>query len=42
MEKEWARVVGVALSVKVLTGFVASLYAAIIAAVVRHAEDELL
>jgi hypothetical protein len=42
MSREWARVVGVVVSVNVLTGFVASLYAAIIASVVRYAEDRLL
>ena len=35
MDEEWARVLGIVVSVNVLTGFVASLYAALIAAVVR-------
>ena len=38
MDKEWARIVGIVVSVNVLSGFVASLYAAIIASVVRAAE----
>jgi hypothetical protein len=41
MDKEWARIVGIVVSVNVLTGFVASLYAAIIASVVRGAEGHL-
>jgi hypothetical protein len=41
LEKEWARAVGVLLSVNVLTGFVASLYAAVIATAVRRAEEAL-
>ncbi len=41
LEKEWARVVGVLISVNVLTGFVASLYAALIATAVRRAEEAL-
>ncbi len=41
MDKEWARIVGIVVSVNVLTGFVASLYAAIIASVVRGAERHL-
>jgi len=42
MEKDWARLIGVAISVNVLTGFVASVYAALVAAAVRWAEDTLL
>lgn len=41
MRGEWARLVGVVISVNVLTGFVASIYAALIAAMVRTAEDGL-
>jgi len=41
MSPEWARVVGVVISVNVLTGFVASVYAAVIATVVHAAEDGL-
>jgi hypothetical protein len=42
MEKDWARLIGVAISINVLTGFVASVYAALIAAAVRRAEETLL
>jgi hypothetical protein len=42
MDRQWARLIGIVVSVNVLTGFVASLYAAIIASVVRRAEDTLL
>lgn len=41
MEPDWARIVGIVVSVNVLAGFVASVYAALIAAVVRAAEDRL-
>ncbi|MDQ8700396.1 hypothetical protein [Hyphomicrobium sp. LHD-15] len=41
MPQEWARLVGVVISVNVLTGFVASVYAAVIAACVRTAEEGL-
>ncbi len=39
MSRDWARVVAVAASVNVLTGFVASLYASVIASIVRSAEE---
>jgi hypothetical protein len=42
MDKEWARAVAIVISVNVLSGFVASLYAAIIASGVRRAEEALL
>lgn len=41
MRHEWARLVAIAVSVNVLTGFVASVYAALIAAIVRTAEEGL-
>jgi hypothetical protein len=41
MRPEWARLVAIAVSVNVLTGFVASVYAAVIAAIVRTAEEGL-
>lgn len=41
MPADWARVVGIVVSVNVLTGFVASVYAAVIAASVRTAEEGL-
>lgn len=41
MPPEWARLVAIAVSVNVLTGFVASVYAAVIAAIVRTAEEGL-
>jgi hypothetical protein len=41
MREEWARLIGIFVSVNVLTGFVASVYAALIAAVVRTAEEGL-
>jgi hypothetical protein len=41
MDREWARLVGIVISVNVLTGFVASVYAAAIAAMVRGAEKGL-
>lgn len=41
MSKEWARLAGIVISVNVLTGFVASVYAAAIAAAVRTAEARL-
>jgi hypothetical protein len=41
MERDWARLVGVVISVNVLSGFVASVYAALIAAMVRAAEEGL-
>lgn len=41
MREEWARLVAIAVSVNVLTGFVASVYASVIAAVVRTAEEGL-
>ena len=42
MNEEWARLVGIVISVNVLSGFVSALYAAIIAGGVRRAEDALL
>jgi hypothetical protein len=42
MSADWARVAGIVVSVNVLTGFVAAVYAAAIAAIVRTAEDGLL
>ncbi|HEX2843044.1 hypothetical protein [Hyphomicrobium sp.] len=41
MGQEWARLIGIVISVNVLTGFVASVYAAVIAACVRTAEEGL-
>ena len=41
MRPEWARLVAIAVSVNVLTGFVASVYAAVIAAILRTAEEGL-
>ncbi len=41
MDKDWARVVGVFVSVNVLSGFVASVYAAVIASIVRTLERRL-
>lgn len=41
MQPEWARAVAIVVSVNVLTGFVASVYATVIAAVVRAAEERL-
>lgn len=41
MRPEWARLVGIVISVNVLAGFVASVYAAVIAAIVRSAEEGL-
>jgi hypothetical protein len=41
MAEEWARLIGIVVSVNVLTGFVASVYAALIAAMVRTAEEGL-
>lgn len=41
LDKDWARVVGVFVSVNVLSGFVASVYAAVIASCVRAAERHL-
>lgn len=41
MQPEWARVAAIVVSVNVLTGFVASVYATIVAAVVRAAEERL-
>ena len=41
MSEQWARVVAIAVSVNVLTGFVASVYASVIAAAVRTAEEGL-
>lgn len=41
MAREWGRVLGVLASVNVLAGFVASVYAAVIAAFVRGAEERL-
>jgi hypothetical protein len=40
--EEWARLVGILVSVNVLSGFVSAVYAALIAAGVRRAEDTLL
>jgi len=42
MSEEWARLVGIVISVNVLSGFVSALYAAIISGGVRKAEDALL
>ncbi|HKZ95863.1 MAG TPA: hypothetical protein VJ045_02660 [Hyphomicrobiaceae bacterium] len=42
MDREWAKLLGIAVSVNVLAGFVASVYAAVIASAVRRAEDTLL
>ncbi|MCC7250741.1 hypothetical protein [Hyphomicrobium sp.] len=41
MSEHWARLIAIAVSVNVLTGFVASVYASLIAAVVRTAEEGL-
>jgi hypothetical protein len=41
MAEQWARLIGIVVSVNVLTGFVASVYAALIAAMVRTAEEGL-
>ena len=41
MSEQWARLVGIVVSVNVLTGFVASVYASVIAAMVRTAEEGL-
>lgn len=41
MQPDWARVAAIVVSVNVLTGFVASVYATVIAAVVREAEERL-
>lgn len=41
LSPEWARLAGIVVSVNVLTGFVASVYATVIAAVVRTAEEGL-
>jgi hypothetical protein len=41
LSAEWARLIGIVVSVNVLTGFVASVYAAVIAACVRAAEEGL-
>jgi hypothetical protein len=41
MSQEWARLIGIVVSVNVLTGFVASVYAAVIAALVRGAEERM-
>jgi hypothetical protein len=40
--EEWARLIGVVVSVNVLSGFVTAVYAALIAATVRRSEDTLL
>ncbi len=40
--EEWARLVGIVISVNVLSGFVSAVYAALIAAGVRRTEDALL
>lgn len=42
LSEEWARLVGVVISVNVLSGFVSALYAAVIASGVRRAENALL
>lgn len=42
VDKTWAQLAGVVISVNVLSGFVSALYAALIAAAVHKAEDELL
>lgn len=41
MQPDWARVTAIVVSVNVLTGFVASVYATVIAALVRAAEERL-
>jgi len=41
MPHDWARIAGVFISVNVLTGFVASVYATVIASIVRTAEEGL-
>ena len=42
MSVDWARVVAIVISINMLSGFVSALYAALIATVVRKAEDTLL
>ncbi len=42
LDPQWARLVGVVISVNVLSGFVSAVYAALIADAVRQAEDALL
>ncbi len=42
LDERWARLVGIVISVNVLSGFVSAVYAAIIASGVRKAEDALL
>ena len=42
MSEEWARLVGIVVSVNVLSGFVSAVYAAVIASGVRRAENALL
>jgi hypothetical protein len=42
VSEEWARLIGVVVSVNVLSGFVTAVYAALIAASVRRSEDTLL
>ena len=42
IDEEWARLVGIVVSVNVLSGFVSAVYAALIADAVRRAEDALL
>jgi soluble lytic murein transglycosylase-like protein len=42
LDPQWARLVGVVISVNVLSGFVSAVYAALIADAVRKAEDALL
>lgn len=41
MDRDWARIAGIVVSVNVLSGFVASVYATVIAAIVRAAEEGL-
>jgi hypothetical protein len=42
LDERWARLVGIVISVNVLSGFVSALYAALIASLVRRAENALL
>jgi hypothetical protein len=40
--EEWARIVGIVVSVNVLSGFVSAVYAALVAQAVRRSEETLL
>jgi len=42
LDRQWARLAGIVISVNVLSGFVSALYASLIAAGVRASEDALL